>query len=93
MPGLTVLSKMALDKRQRLQERRNTPTCMPGLTVLSKMALDKRQRLQDGGTHLPVWQDCLFYPRWRWLSASNYKMVEHTYLDAGAVCSIQDGAG
>jgi hypothetical protein len=33
-----------------------------------------------------------FYPRWRWLSARDYKMAEHTYLYARAVCSIQDGA-
>ncbi len=36
--------------------------------ILSKMALDKCQRLQNGGTHLPVCQGWLFYPRWRWIS-------------------------
>jgi hypothetical protein len=34
-----------------------------------------------------------FYPRWRWISARGYRMVEHTYLFSRAVCSIQDGAG
>jgi hypothetical protein len=56
------------------------------MSVLSKMALDKRQRLQDGGTRLPVCQGCLFYPRWRWISARDYKMVEHTYIPVCQGC-------